>query len=113
MLSVWFILMERCQKPILTKFLRILGLAAKDLGRLGARICSSPLGLTCMVAWTGFRDRLPSLEGQPQSRQACLLAGRLINTALYPSGRGKVSDTPMNPRTQTQVPPGARPTSRV
>lgn len=68
MLFVWYILMERCQKHIQTKFLRILGLPAEDLGRLGARICSSPLGLTCMVVWTGFRDRMPSLEGQPQSR---------------------------------------------
>lgn len=83
MLSVWYILMEKCQKPILTKFLRILGPAAKDSGRLGARICSSSLELTCMVVWTGFRDRLPRMEGQPQSKQACLLTGRLINIGLW------------------------------
>lgn len=65
MLFIRYILMERCQKPILTQLLRILDPVAKDLGRLGARICSSPLGLIGMVAWPGFRNRLPSLEGQP------------------------------------------------
>lgn len=49
-----YILMERCQEPILTQFLRILGPAAKDLGRLGARICSSPLG----ADWHGSLARL-------------------------------------------------------